>query len=151
MVQEVIRFQEPKGWPRSYEVKRPSTGGSGGHRDFRSPRGGQGAMGLRDLIQEVREVIRILGAKGRPGGYGVRGSSTEGSGGHPDFWSPRGGQETMGFRDLVQGDQEVARGPGVREAFRRTGNQGVVRGPRWTSGHRLLRHGASEAVGRQWL
>ena len=70
-------------------------------------------MGLRDLIQEVREVIRILGAKGRPGGYGVRGSSTGGSGGHWDFWSPRGGQETMGFGDLVQGDQEVARGPGV--------------------------------------
>ena len=64
MVQEVIGFQEPRGWPRSYEVKRPSTGGSGGHWDFRSSRGGQEAMGSRDLVREFREVIRISGAQG---------------------------------------------------------------------------------------
>ena len=82
MVQEVIGFQEPRGWPRSYEVERPSTGGSGGHRDFRSLRGGQEAMGSRDLVQEFREVIRISGAQG-------------------------GGQEAMGSGDLIQEVQEV--------------------------------------------
>ena len=86
--------QEPKGWPRSYEVKRPCTGGSGDYRDFRSQKGGQGAIGLRDLIQEVWEVFRISGAKERSGGYRVRGPSTGGSGGRRDFWGPRGGQET---------------------------------------------------------
>ena len=64
MVQEAIGFQEPIGWPRSYEVKRPSTGGSGGHWDFRSPRGGQEVMGSVDLVQEVQEVIGISGAQG---------------------------------------------------------------------------------------
>ena len=59
----LLGFQEPKGWPGGYGVRRPSTGGSGGHRDFRSPRGGQGAMGSGNLVQEVQEVIRISGAQ----------------------------------------------------------------------------------------
>ena len=45
-----------------------------------------------------------------------------GTGGHQDFRSPRGGQEAMGSGDLVQEVQEVVRGPGVREAVRRTGD-----------------------------
>ena len=54
VVQEVIGFQEPRGWPRSYEVNIPSTGGSGVHWDFRRSRGGQEDMGSRDLAQEFR-------------------------------------------------------------------------------------------------
>ena len=89
MVQEVIGFQEPRGWPRSYEVNIPSTGGSGVHWDFRSSRGGQEAMGSRDLVQEFWEVIRISGAQG-------------------------GGQEAMGSGDLVQEVQGVIGIPGAQ-------------------------------------
>ena len=94
MVQEAMGFQEPRGWPRSYEVRGPSIGGSGGHRDFRSLRGGQEAMGSRDLVQEFREVIRISGAQG-------------------------GGQEAMGSGDLVQEVQGGIGIPGAQGLARR--------------------------------
>ena len=94
MVQEVIGFQEPRGWPRSYEVKRPSTGGSGGHRD----------------LQEFKRG---------PGGYGVKRPSTGVSGGHQDFRSPRGGQEAMGSGDLVQEVQGVIGIPVAQGVARR--------------------------------
>ena len=55
MIQEAIEFWEPKGWPRSCEVRGPIAEGSGGYQDFRSLRGGQEARRSRDLVQEFRE------------------------------------------------------------------------------------------------
>ena len=73
-MQEAIEFWEPKGWPRSCEIRGPIAEGSGGYQDFRSLRGGQEARGSRDLVQEFREPSGFQESKGavrRPLGQGT--------------------------------------------------------------------------------
>ena len=57
-------FQEIKGGPRGYGVKRPSTGVSGVIRISGAQGGDQEAMGSGDLVQEVQGDISIPGAQG---------------------------------------------------------------------------------------